>query len=133
MLRNTGTQEEKARSQSWQGRLQDTDLEHGELTDRIIGAAIEVHSLLGPGFLEAIYDRALQIEFRLRQIPFVSQMRIPVLYRDITSRPLSADTVCFSTSRAPPSPSGGSGHDATVIDGPDPASGDVRFLGSWVP
>lgn len=37
-------------------------LVHGELTEQIIGAAIEVHKRLGPGFLESIYENALVVE-----------------------------------------------------------------------
>ena len=39
-------------------------LEHQDLTDKIIGAAIEVHRRLGPGFLESIYEKALMIELQ---------------------------------------------------------------------
>jgi len=45
-------------------------LEHEELTGRIIGAAIEVHREIGPGFLESVYEAALCIELRHRSIPF---------------------------------------------------------------
>lgn len=38
------------------------ELEYGELTGKIIGAAIKVHKALGPGFLESIYENALVIE-----------------------------------------------------------------------
>ena len=58
-------------------------LQHEDLTDQVIGAAIEVHTRLGPGFLEKIYERALDVEFRLRGIPFERQLHIPILYRDI--------------------------------------------------
>ena len=41
-------------------------LEHEALTERIIGAAIEVHRRLGPGFLESVYEKALIIELKKR-------------------------------------------------------------------
>jgi GxxExxY protein len=41
-----------------------------ELTEKIIGAAIEVHRVLGPGLLESIYEEALCVELRLRGISF---------------------------------------------------------------
>jgi len=48
---------------------------------RIIGAAIEVHKELGPGFLESVYEEAMKYESEDRQIPFESQVRIPVYYK----------------------------------------------------
>lgn len=56
-------------------------LEHEDLTGRIIGAAIEVHKALGPGYLESIYENALAIELRAQGVPFERQMSMPVLYR----------------------------------------------------
>ena len=52
-----------------------------ELTERIIGAAIEVHRHLGPGLLESIYEEALCVEFELRGIPFVRQVEVEVMYK----------------------------------------------------
>jgi GxxExxY protein len=52
-----------------------------ELTGRIIGAAIEVHKILGPGLLESIYEEALCHEFALRQISFKRQKEIDVIYK----------------------------------------------------
>jgi GxxExxY protein len=52
------------------------------VTRRIIGAAIEVHKALGPGLLESIYQSCLQRELTLRQLKFVSQHPVPVIYRD---------------------------------------------------
>jgi len=57
-------------------------LVHGSLTGRIIGAATEVHSKLGPGFLESVYERALAYEFELRKISFEIQKEIPVFYKN---------------------------------------------------
>ena len=51
------------------------------LTNAIIGAAIEVHTQLKPGLLESLYEEALAIEFRRRQIPFQRQVIVPVFYK----------------------------------------------------
>ena len=48
---------------------------------RVIGAAIEVHRHLGPGYLESIYHRALCVELRLRGIAFEVERRIDVVYK----------------------------------------------------
>jgi len=58
-------------------------LEHEELTGRIIGAAIEVHREIGPGFLESVYEAALCIELRHRSIPFERQVPVPVIYKGV--------------------------------------------------
>jgi GxxExxY protein len=50
-------------------------------THAVIGAALEVHNVLGPGYLEAVYQEALEIEFDLREIPHVVQPQIPVEYK----------------------------------------------------
>lgn len=52
-----------------------------ELARAVIGAAIEVHRTLGPGYLEAIYEEALAIELTARQIPFERQARIHLQYK----------------------------------------------------
>jgi GxxExxY protein len=52
-----------------------------ELTERIIGVAIEVHRILGPGLLESIYEEALSIEMSLRGIPFQRQVEVDVQYK----------------------------------------------------
>jgi GxxExxY protein len=48
----------------------------------VIGAAIEVHRLLGPGFLESVYEEALSIEMIMRKIPFTRQVIVGVNYKD---------------------------------------------------
>lgn len=58
-----------------------TKQEDDPLSRTVIGAAIEVHHALGPGFLEAIYEEALAIEFMERQIPFSRQQIIGVAYK----------------------------------------------------
>ncbi|GMR22062.1 MAG: GxxExxY protein [Acidobacteriota bacterium] len=57
-------------------------LEDETLTGRIIGAGVQVHRELGPGFLESIYESALVIELENRVIPFERQLRIPVIYKN---------------------------------------------------
>ena len=58
-------------------------LEHEDLTGRIIGAAIEVHRHLGPGFLESIYENALMVELRHRRIAFARQLAVPIVYQGV--------------------------------------------------
>ncbi|MEI7809764.1 MAG: GxxExxY protein [Verrucomicrobiota bacterium] len=55
-------------------------LEFEELTGKIIGAAIEVHRQLGPGFIESIYGNALVYELRKRGLKVEQQLEAPVLY-----------------------------------------------------
>jgi len=47
----------------------------------VIGAAIEVHRHLGPGYLEPVYVRAIRVELVLRQLPFEAEKPGPILYR----------------------------------------------------
>lgn len=52
-----------------------------ERTYRIIGCAIEVHKELGSGFLEGVYQKALEREFELQNVPFISQPVIEIKYK----------------------------------------------------
>ena len=65
-------------------------------TYAILGAAMKVHTELGRGFLENVYQDALEIELREQKIPYQRELKIPVFYRGI---PLSsyfiADFICF--------------------------------------
>lgn len=51
------------------------------LTEQIIGGAIEVHRHWGPGLYEEIYERSLYHELQLRDLPFESQVNLPLLYK----------------------------------------------------
>lgn len=54
-----------------------------ELTHSIIGAAMQVHNVLGSGFQEVIYQRALALEFGKRQISFEREKEIPIFYDEV--------------------------------------------------
>jgi GxxExxY protein len=54
-----------------------------ELTEAIIGAAMEVHRALGPGLLESSYEMCLCRELSIRGIPFERQVPIPVEYKGV--------------------------------------------------
>jgi GxxExxY protein len=56
---------------------------HEQITERVLGAAIEVHGTLGPGLLESAYEECLAHEFRLRKIEFQKQVALPLSYKGI--------------------------------------------------
>jgi GxxExxY protein len=65
-------------------------------THAIIGAAMEVHKELGCGFLEAVYQEALEREFRDREIPFKSQPIVQINYKgEILNKTYQPDFICF--------------------------------------
>ena len=67
-----------------------------EQTYAIIGAAMEIHKTLGCGFLEAVYQEALAIEFNLRKIPYRREVVLPVQYKGQTlNTAYKADFLCF--------------------------------------
>ena len=64
--------------------MSQSDYKHKELTEQIIGAAIEVHKALGPGLLESAYEECLCHELALRGIPFVRQLSLPLNYKGVS-------------------------------------------------
>lgn len=54
-----------------------------QLTHEIIGAAIEVHRMLGPGLLESAYKECLARELSIRGIPFEQQKPLPLVYKEV--------------------------------------------------
>lgn len=62
----------------------------------IVGAAIEVHKILGCGFTEAIYQEALENELLLRHIPFVREKNYKIIYKGIVlEKSFRVDFVCY--------------------------------------
>jgi GxxExxY protein len=62
----------------------------------IVGAAMDVQRELGTGFLESVYQEALEMEFTRRQIPFESQKSIQIAYKGETlKKEFIADLICF--------------------------------------
>ncbi len=67
-----------------------------EQTHAIIGAAMRVHTELGSGFLEAVYQNALEVEFQLSNISYLSEVTLEVKYRGrILNCGYRADFICF--------------------------------------
>jgi len=55
---------------------------YSELTSKIIGSSMEVHKILGNGFQEVIYQRALEKEMTLQGLSFVREFEMPIFYRE---------------------------------------------------
>lgn len=73
-----------------------TELIYKDEVYEIIGAAMEVHKELGCGFLEAVYQEALEIELKDRKIPFESQKQLEIVYKGKQlEKEYFADVVCY--------------------------------------
>ncbi len=72
------------------------DLIYKEEVYQIVGAAMEVHTTLGCGFLEPVYQEALEIELSDRKIPFLSQQELPVSFKDrVLQKKYVADLIAY--------------------------------------
>ena len=58
-------------------------MELNEISEKIIGAAIQVHKTLGPGLLESTYEACLKYELEKRGLKVLSQVGLPVIYDEI--------------------------------------------------
>lgn len=58
-------------------------MKYEDITKRILAASFQVHSALGNGFQEVIYQRALEIEFPFHDLAFKREMEMPIFYRNI--------------------------------------------------
>ncbi len=73
-------------------------MERDEQTHSIIGAAMAVHRELGNSFLEAVYQEALELEFKHAGIPALREVELPVRYRgELLTTSYRADFLCYET------------------------------------
>src|SRR5918993_871877 len=59
------------------------DYKYSDITEKILRAAMNVHNALGNGFQEVIYQRALEVEFKLLNIEYAREVSMPVFYKDV--------------------------------------------------
>jgi GxxExxY protein len=58
------------------------DFKFGDITEKIVGAAFRVHNTLGCGFQEVIYQRALELEFKIIPLDYLCEFEMPIFYLD---------------------------------------------------
>ncbi len=78
-------------SDNFLGRGDGKEFLHKEITEKIIGSAFEVHKVLGYGFLEMVYQKALQVELALRGLKADLERKIMVLYKNTNVGHYEAD------------------------------------------
>ena len=76
---------------------EENKLLYKEESGKILNACIEVHNELGCGFLEAVYQEALEIEFKTQKIPYQREKLLPVAYKGhVLNKEYYADFVCYN-------------------------------------
>ncbi len=75
--------------------MAEDNLLYSDLTREVIGAAIEVHKILGVGFLESVYEEALAIELELQKIPSERQKTIDVFYKNRLAKQFVCDFIVY--------------------------------------
>lgn len=76
----------------------DNKILYKEESFKIIGACMKVHRSLGAGFLEAVYEEAMEKEFQMQQIPFKRQVKLELYYdNQKLKKQYRADFVCYDT------------------------------------
>ena len=69
---------------------------HEEETGKILNACFEVHKELGNGFLEAVYQEALELEFKNQNIPYEREKLLPITYKGkLLEKEYYADLICY--------------------------------------
>lgn len=76
--------------------MEASDILYKNESFRIIGAAMEVHKVLGCGFVEVVYQEALEEEFKKRNIPYEREKELKINYKDkLLSKTFRADFICY--------------------------------------
>jgi len=79
-------------------QIKNQNMERDQQTYSIIGAAMTVHRELGSGFLEAVYQEALEVELKHVGIPFAREVELPIHYRDTQlATCYRADFLCYES------------------------------------
>ena len=71
---------------------------HKEESGKILKACFEVHNELGNGFLESVYQEALELEFKSQKIPYEREKLLPIMYKGhVLNKEYYADFVCYDS------------------------------------